>query len=85
MYTVATYICSSVCMTHVNGNDSVVNVGELASSLDINYICMFPPSTDLTFIVLFIFSLSKRSYSRILLLCSSVKSFICRGMNVSLI
>ena len=85
MSIVPTYQCSPVSTMHVISADLVVTFGELYSSLDMKSLCLFPPAIVLPFRVLYLFSLRKMWDSRIVFLCSLVKSFLCRGMNFSLI
>ena len=82
--TVATYLCYSFSKIHVSRTDLVVTFGDLESSLDAKYFELFPPATILPFGVPSLFSLRKIWDSRMVLLCYSVNSFLCIGMNVSL-
>ena len=82
---VATSRCASTSMIHLSRTDSVVTFGELASYLDIKYLYLLPPTTVLTFRVLSLFSLGLIWESSIMLLYYLVNSFLCIGMNVSLV
>ena len=85
MSTVATSICSYGLAMHMGRTELVANVGELASSLDIKYLCLLPPTTVLHFRVPYLFYLKKLWDSRIVLLYYSFKYLLFRGMNVYLI
>ena len=49
--TTVIYMCSCASMMHVSSTDSVVTVGELASSLEIKYIYFLPPATVLPLMI----------------------------------
>ena len=85
VFTVATSRFSSASIMHVSRADSVVNVGEITYSLYIKYFFLLLPATVLPFMVPSLLYLREMWDSRIVLLCSLVKSFSCRGMNVSFI
>ena len=85
MSIVATSLYSSASMMNVSSTDAVATVGKIASSLYINYLCLFPSDTSLPFRVTYIFSLREKLDYSIVFLYSLVKFFLCRGMNVSLI
>ena len=63
--TVATYKCSCVSTMHVSRTDTVATACKLASSLDMKFLCVLPPSTVLTFRMPSLFSLRKMWDSRI--------------------
>ena len=67
---------------HASRTELVATVGELAYSLDMEYLCLLPPATVLLFRVPPPFYLSKTWDSRIVFLYSLVKYFLCIGMNV---
>ena len=73
MYTVATSRFYSASKMHISSNGLVATVGEIASSLNIKYLCLFPPATFLPFRVPSLLSLRKSWGYRIVFLCYSVK------------
>ena len=83
--TVATYRFSSLSKMHVSRADLVATFGEIKFSLDMKSLWLLSPATFLPFRVQSLFSLRQRWHYRIVFLCSSVKSFLCRVMNVSLV
>ena len=85
MYTVATYWFSSVSMMHQSRTYLVATIGKISSSLDIKSLWLLLPASVLNSRVPSILSLSKRWDYEIVFLCSSIKFFLCRGMNVYLI
>ena len=85
LYTVATSLCFFVSTMNVSSSDLVDTVGDVSPSLDIKHIWFLLPAIVLTFRVQYLFSLKKIWDSTIVFLYYLVKSFICRGENVSLI
>ena len=60
MSTTATSMFSSESMMHVSSTDSVTTVDELASSLEIKYLCLLPTANVLLLMVPYIFSFKNR-------------------------
>ena len=55
MSNTALYLCSSALIMNVSSTDYVATVGELVSSLEIKYLCLFPPNNVLPLMVPYLF------------------------------